>query len=139
MKIGLSYSRCVRDIVDGKVQLYDVLVVISRTDFDPRDDAQWAGIWRGYRSHVSLSRPEWIDYSDEDEVKFRDVSIALWEQGKFHQPRAFGAYPRRLPYFWLDVTLMGEELENSPAAKVAWEKFQTIAGLSNIDLQSHQE
>ena len=40
MKIGLSYSRCVRDIVEGKVDIADVLVIIARTDFDPRDDAQ---------------------------------------------------------------------------------------------------
>ena len=41
MKIGLSYSRCVRDIVDGKVDINDVLVIIARTNFDPRDDDQW--------------------------------------------------------------------------------------------------
>jgi hypothetical protein len=35
MKIGLSYSRCVRDIVDGRVDIADVLVLITRTDFDP--------------------------------------------------------------------------------------------------------
>ena len=38
MKIGLSYSRCVRDIVDGVVSIDDVLIVISRTDFDPHDN-----------------------------------------------------------------------------------------------------
>ena len=48
MKIGLSYSRCVRDIVDGKVSIDDVLVLITRTDFDPHDDEQWSGIWEGY-------------------------------------------------------------------------------------------
>ena len=47
MKIGLSYSRCVRDIVDGTVDIDDVLVLITRTDFDPRDDTQWQGIWKG--------------------------------------------------------------------------------------------
>jgi hypothetical protein len=36
MKIGLSYSRCVRDIVDGAVDINDVLVLITRTDFDPQ-------------------------------------------------------------------------------------------------------
>jgi len=25
-------------------------------------------------------------------------------------------------------------LENNPAAKIAWEKFQTIAGLTNVKL-----
>jgi hypothetical protein len=48
MKIGLSYSRCVRDIVDGVVDIDDVLVLITRTDFDPRDADQWQGIWVGY-------------------------------------------------------------------------------------------
>ena len=48
MKIGLSYSRCVRDIVDGVVNINDVLVVIARTDFDPHNDDQWRGIWIGY-------------------------------------------------------------------------------------------
>ena len=41
MKIGLSYSRCVRDIVDGTVDIEDVLLIIARTDFDPHDDDQW--------------------------------------------------------------------------------------------------
>lgn len=45
MKIGLSYSRCVRDIVDGVVDIDDVLIIISRTDFDPRNDVQWESIW----------------------------------------------------------------------------------------------
>ena len=40
MKIGLSYSRCIRDIIDGKVAMQDVLVIVARTDFDPRDDEQ---------------------------------------------------------------------------------------------------
>ena len=48
MKIGLSYSRCVRDIVDGVVSIDDVLIVISRTDFDPRNADEWQGIWIGY-------------------------------------------------------------------------------------------
>ena len=138
MKIGLSYSRCVRDIVDGKVDINDVLVVISRTDFDPHDDKEWAGIWRGYHSG-GWSRPEWANYPPEAEQKFRDVSCALWDKGIFHQPRKFGAHPRRLPYYWLDVTLTTEDLENNPAAKLAWDKFQTLAGLGGIELHDHHE
>jgi len=48
MKIGLSYSRCVKDIVDGKVMIDDVLVIITRTDFDPNNNDQWQAIWQGY-------------------------------------------------------------------------------------------
>lgn len=134
MKIGLSYSRCVRDIVDGTVDINDVLVIITRTDFDPHDDEEWSGIWRGYHGVGGWSRPEWANYPPEDEEKFRNVSIALWEQGKFHQPRKFGADPRRMPYIWLEAVLPSEELESNTMAKAAWENFQVIAGLSNVQL-----
>lgn len=131
MKIGLSYSRCILDIVEERVDIEDVLVVISRTNFDPRDDDQWAGIWEGY-CIGGASRAEWnhYDYNNkEDEDKFRSVSIMLWEDGKFHQPRQFGKHPRRLPYYWLETILPDSELEHNPAAKKAFEKFQMVAGL----------
>jgi hypothetical protein len=130
MKIGLSFSRCVRDIVDGVVDIDDVLIVIARTDFDPNNDTQWKSIWNGYRRY----NPEWADYPDEDEDRFRSVAIELWESGKFHQPRKFGARPIRRPEIWLEAVLPSEELNQNPAAKAAWDKFQTIAGLTNVDL-----
>ena len=138
MKIGLSYSRCVRDIVDGEVDLRDVLVIISRTDFDPRDDEEWAGIWQGYGGGQTFgspfSSPEWMDYPLEDEAKFRQVSIDLWQQGKLHQPRKFGVKPGRRPEIWLEAVLPSSELQRNPAAKDAWDKFQTVAGLTNVKL-----
>ena len=136
MKIGLSFSRCVRDIVDGKVDINDVLIIIARTDFDPHDDKQWQGIWEGYgggQHHGSLwTAPEWSGYEDEDQ--FRSVAIELWESGKFHQPRKFGAHPSRRREIWLEAVLPSEELDQNPAAKAAWDKFQTIAGLTNVEL-----
>jgi flavodoxin len=143
MKIGLSYSRCVRDIVDGKVDINDVLILITRTDFDPHDDEQWADIWEGYaggnapqtmRGLFGGSNPEWFGTTDEDEDRYRSVSIELWEQGKFHQPRKFGAHPIRRPEIWLEAVLPNSELDKNPAAKKAFEKFQMIAGLSSVEL-----
>jgi hypothetical protein len=138
MKIGLSYSRCVRDIVDGKVDIRDVLIIIARTDFDPRNDEQWAGIWQGYGGGTGRgsiwTAPEWAEYPPEDEQKFRDVSIELWNTGKFHQPRQFGAHPSRRPEIWLETVLPSEELAKNPMAKKAWESFQTVAGLTNVEL-----
>ena len=61
MKIGLSYSRCIRDIVDGVVDPEDVLVIISRTDFDPTVDMQWNQIWEGYTDGAGMSAREWAD------------------------------------------------------------------------------
>ena len=134
MKIGLSYSRCVRDIVDGKIDIDDVLVLITRTDFDPHDDEQWSSIWQGYRMRSGWSNPEWYDYEEEDEDRFRSVSIELWETGKLHQPRKFGAHPSRRPEIWLETVLPSSELATNPAAKKAWDQFQTIAGLTSVNL-----
>jgi len=139
MKIGLSYSRCVRDIVDGRVDIADVLIIIARTDFDPRNDEQWTGIWQGYGGGQTLgsawSNPEWNGYGPERESDFREVSIALLEQGKLHQPRQHGAHPRRLPYYWLETVLPSEELDSNPAVKAAWEQFQVLAGLRGVELE----
>jgi hypothetical protein len=134
MKIGLSYSRCVRDIVDGVVDIDDVLVIISRTDFDPHDNEQWQGIWQGYHQRGGWSQPEWGHYAEEDEDRFRSVSIELWESGKLHQPRKFGAHPSRRPEIWLEAVLPSSELKKNPAAKTAWDKFQTIASLTNVKI-----
>jgi len=135
MKIGLSLSRCVKDIVDGVVDIKDVLVVISRTDFDPRNDTQWKGIWEGYGGGQTFgspfSNPEWIDYPAEDESRVRAVSIDLWNTGKLHQPRKFGARPHRMNYYWMEVGLSSDDIDSNPAVKKAWEQFQIIAGLTN--------
>ena len=142
MKIGLSYSRCVRDIVNGVVDIDDVLVLITRTDFDPRDDEQWQGIWIGYgggtpiasRGFFGHSNPEWAGTTVEDEDRYRSVSIELYDSGKMHQPRKFGVKPVRRPEIWLETVLPSSELESNPAAKSAWDQFQTIAGLTSTKL-----
>ena len=140
MKIGLSFSRCVRDIVEGTVDIRDVLVIVARTDFDPHNDDQWAGIWRGYSGGSFLNmNMEWGEYGNEDEQRFRDVSCALWDSGKLHQPRKFGAHPRRLPYYWLETVVSDEELESSPAVKDAWDKFKMVSGLKGTTLEKHHE
>lgn len=131
MKIGLSYSRCLRDIVEGKVPYDEVLIIIARTSFDPRNDDEWHGIWTGYTNRHSLwTNPEWYGCTNEDE--FRAMSIMLWEDGKLHQPRLFGASAVRRHEYWLETILPDSELERNPAAKKAWEKFQTVAKLSGI-------
>jgi hypothetical protein len=146
MKIGLSYSRCVRDIVDGKVNIDDVLVLITRTDFDPHDDKQWSDIWIGYgggtdnvytTGFFSTSNPEWAGYHDE--AQFRNISIELYDSGKMHQPRKFGAHPARRSEIWLEAVLPSSELERNPSAKMAWDQFQTIAGLTNVKLDQEYQ
>ena len=127
MKIGLSFSRCLRDIYTGKVKEEDVLVIIARTDFDPHNDNHWSSIWDGY-VYGGLSNPEWWDFKDEHD-DFRRMAVRLYDTGKLHQPRKFGAHPPRLPYYWLDCVVTPEDSENVPAIKQAWEHYQMVANL----------
>ena len=138
MKIGLSYSRCVRDIVDGVVDINDVLIVIAGTNFDPNDDEQWAGIWADYRIGF-MSLPAWRKYAESDEDRFRAVSIQLWSDGKLHQPRKFGAHQPRRGETWLESVLPSSELQKNAAAKDAWDSFQVIAGLTNVKLNKEYQ
>ena len=134
MKIGLSYSRCIRDIVDGVVDPQDVLVIISRTDFDPNVGKEWESIWQGYTGGRGMSAREWSRYGADQEQQFRDVTLDLWRAGKLHQPRQFGAHPSRRGEYWLEAVLPASELERNPAAKDAWNRFQVIAGLADISI-----
>ena len=132
MKIGFSYSRCVRDIVDGNIDIDDVLVIITRTDFDPKNDEQWKSIWIGYHGGgLGLSNPEWRNYPPEDEDRFRSLSIELWESGKLHQPRKFGAHPRRTPHVWVDTGPIGHEQYTQPeSVQQAWQNYLILSVLT---------
>lgn len=134
MKIGLSYSRCIRDILEGRVDIDDVLLLITRTDFDPHNDEQWSGIFAGYcGGSLWNMNMEWNGLADKEQ-ELRDITKNLYDSGRMHQPRQFGAHPRRLPHIWLETILPSEDLENNPTVKAAWNKFQVLAGLTNIDL-----
>ena len=128
MKIGLSLSRCMRDILEKKVDIDDVLVIVARTDVDPNNDEHWNSIWQGYL-YGGLSNPEWAGLEDHEQ-EMRDILIELYEEGKLHQPRQFGAHPRRVPYYWLDTFAPEEEIAKNPAAQKAWDNYKLIAGLS---------
>lgn len=128
MKVGASFSRCLRDIFEKRVDIKDVLVIIARTNFDPHDNEQWQGIWEGYL-YGGYSNPEWAGL-DAHEEEMRSLAVELYDSGKLHQPRQFKAHPRRLTEYWYDVILSDEVVNNNPAVKKAWDNYQMIAGLS---------
>jgi hypothetical protein len=116
------------------VDIYDVLVIVARTDFDPEDDKQWKSIWQGYAggngTGTAFHVPEWSSIPAEDELEIRDICVRLKKLGKLHQPRQYGAHPQRLTHHWYDVILTEDVVDTNPAAKRAWKNYKTIAGLS---------
>jgi hypothetical protein len=126
MKVGLSLSRCVRDIVEARVLYEDILCIIARTDFDPHNDNHWNQIWDGY-NYGGMSNPEWAGNTEGEEV-YRNVVTQLYDSGKIHQPRQFGSHVPRLPYYWLDCVVPADEM--NPSQQKAWDQYQTMCGLS---------
>tara|TARA_B110000116_G_C16711092_1_gene524507 strand:+ start:572 stop:970 length:399 start_codon:yes stop_codon:yes gene_type:complete len=132
MKVGLSFSRCIRDIIEARVEFDDVLVIVSRTDFDPHQDRQWNGIWNGYR-YGGMANPEWAGaepgLSEEDASNvYRNLTKTLYDNGKLHQPRQFGSTPSRMPYYWLECVMTPEE--HNPAQQKVWDNYQLITDLA---------
>ena len=127
MKVGLSFGLCVEDIITGKVDESDVLVITTGTDFDPHNDEQWRQIYRGYELRWSVT--------GHTESEFRDLSTRLYDLGRIHQPRQFDRLNRRnwsqvFGHHWLDLMLVESELQNNVAAQDLWNKFQVVARLS---------
>ena len=134
MRIGLSLSRCVRDIVQGRVKIEDVLVIIARTRVDLTKDEDWQELWEGYNGKLGFSQPEWLGL-DHDEVKA--TVLKLWNWGLIHQPRNFGNHPSRRPEVWLETIWVGEDLEQNVAVKDAWDKFKMLANLTAMEFDEH--
>jgi hypothetical protein len=127
MKIGLSLSRCMRDILEEKVDIDDVLVIVTRTNVDPHNNSHWSQIWEGYL-YGGLSHPEWAGLEDRQKA-MHDLLVELYDSGKLHQPRQFkNAHPQRMPYYWLECFVPPNEM--NPAQQKAWDNYKLITELS---------
>jgi hypothetical protein len=126
MKIGLSLSRCMRDIFEKKVDIDDVLVIVARTDVDPSNEDHWRTIWEGYL-YGGVSHAEWAGLEDH-EKEMRGILQELFDRGRLHQPRQYGAHPQRMPYYWLECVVPQEEM--NPAQQKAWDNYKLITDLA---------
>jgi hypothetical protein len=83
MKVGLSLSQCVADIMNDVVSEAEVLVIITRTDFDPYNDAQWTNVLYGYIGNPGFNSSIWQDFIDQ-EYDLRELVQRLYDHGKIH-------------------------------------------------------
>jgi len=129
MLVGTSFSKCLLDLYEGTVNYDDVLVIVTGTDFDPYNDTHWANIWEGYTGRRGLSLSAWAQYDDKEQ-EFREIAVKLYDGGVLHQPRQYGGFTPRTPHHWLE-TFVPMSNHNNPAVQKAWEKYQTLAGLTS--------
>lgn len=125
MKIGFSFGRCLRDIVDGKVAVDDVLVIIARTHMETLVHVKNV-------VEIYLDRPEYLQGRDPEVC--HAVARELWDAGKIHQPRLNGAMLRSIPedYIWCDV--VPTAMDRSPALDMAWNSYRTLLVMSGAKI-----
>lgn len=93
--IGYSVSRCVRDIVKNKVNIFSVEVIIGRTSIE--NEQHVIEVARGYHN---LPKGDWRSWHDLDFDACYGVLLELYRDGKLHQPRLFGKLPIRMDNHW---------------------------------------
>lgn len=96
--IGFSVSRCVRDIVKGKINYNTVEVVVGRTLIE--NEQHVAEVARTYHGNPASMQTSW---SDLDYKKCYDTLLKLYTDGKLHQPRLYGATPIRRDSHWCTI------------------------------------
>lgn len=122
MKIGFSFGRCLRDIVNGEVAIEDVLCIIGRTRMLTEEDVDW--VVTEYRHRFG-----YLQGLDKDLC--HKIGKDLFLSGRILEPRANGVSAMSVPadHLWMDLfpTVIGVENEGVVAA---WEAYRMMIGLT---------
>lgn len=126
MKIGFSFGRCLRDIVNGTVDFNDVYLIVARTLI--HDSSQLDDIVEEY-----LCRPDYLMGLDEGACF--DMAQKLYLSGKLYQPRKYGYHPQMVieDAVWMDImpTLMGEDAQSEQVVQ-AWKQYQLALKMTSL-------
>ena len=130
MLVGLSLSRCIRDIADSKVSTDDVLCIISRTDFNFENSKSFESLWQVHSepSLVNMLQPLWHEL-DRDAVY--SILDELWFDGKIHQPAQWvgsSQVRKQSPITWMECIIPPGE--DNIAARQAYQDYKLISDLT---------
>lgn len=130
MKIGFSFGRCVRDIVNNVVKIEDVLCIIARTHMLTEDHVKTV-------VEQYMYQPGYLDGLDPAECE--QVGLELFHSGRILEPRANGVHVMQVPreYIWMDLFPTVAKVQND-GVKAAWESYRMLIGLTE-QLPEHGE
>jgi len=122
LKIGFSFGRCVRDIVNGEVKIEDVLCIIARTRMNTDEDVKYVIQEYLYRRGYLLGL---------DATECERVGLELFNSGKILEPRANGINPMQVPadYLWMDLFPTMPNAA-STAVQSAWDSYRMLITLT---------
>lgn len=132
MKIGFSFGRCLRDIVNGTVDYDDVYLIVSRTLI--QDSTHVDGVVEEY-----LYRSGYL--MGLDEAKCYELGQKLYLDGKLYQPRKYGFHPRMVAEdaLWMDLApcILGVDEDGtspmeSEQVQSAWKQYQLALKMTSL-------
>jgi hypothetical protein len=125
MKIGFSFGRCIRDIVQGGVGVDDVAFIIAATNI--HDTEQLARVIQeyGYRA----------DYlSGLDIAECHRVALLLWDSNRILQPRREGMHRHMQPEGAIWVDIFPTAVTENQSVKTAWDSYRFMLHMvENVD------
>jgi hypothetical protein len=125
MKIGFSFGRCIRDIVNGDVSIDDVAFIITATNM--RDQEQMANVLRVY-----MNEPRYLLGMDYD--RCLAVANTLWDSNRLLQPRSQGLHRHAQPENSIWVDMFPTALSSNESVKNAWNAYRFMLHMvENVD------
>ena len=125
MKIGFSFGRCIRDIVNGEVSIDDVAFIITATNM--RDREHMDNVLKMY-----MNEPRYLMGLDYDSCI--DVAYRLWDTNRIIQPRAQGLHRHAQPENSVWVDMFPTELSQNESVKSAWNAYRFMLHMvENVD------
>ena len=122
MKIGFSFGRCLKDLVNGTVKLEDVMCIIARTHMITEEHVKNVIKEYTYRRDYLMGL---------DPAECERIGLELWKSGKILEPRANGISASSVPrdYIWMDLYPTEADV-TSDGVKEAWETYRLMIALT---------
>jgi hypothetical protein len=128
MKIGFSLGRCIRDIVQGDVNIDDVAFIIAATNI--REVEQLTQVVNDY-----MIRSDYLEGLDE--TKCQVTALELWNTSRILQPRREGMHRHKQPENSVWVDMFPTELSENEAVKKAWNGYRLMLHMTeNVDTEA---
>lgn len=125
MKIGFSLGRCIRDIVNGDIDINDVAFIITATNIKERDQIDNVILMYTYEPQYLLGL---------DEKKCIEIAQTLWDTNRLLQPRRQGLHRHTQPENSVWVDMFPTTLSNHDSVKKAWDSYRFMLHMvENVD------
>lgn len=115
MKIGFSFGRCIRDIVNGEVAYDDVAWIITGTALRDKEAIKWC-------IDDYMSRRDYLLGLDYEQCT--DIGLRLFNEGKVFQPRLQNIRAFHIPEGAVWADMFPTNMANNVAAKSAWDAYR---------------